>query len=172
MWHKPCRTFHPWCPCIKTRCLYRYDGALKSIPLRNLVLFFIGNYSHLNEVTDFSYPYISISQDKRHYICLMHNRLQGPLLHWYGLTLIPALISNHMDSKGWDEITYPFLNINGCTVEVWELISYFIPHFVMDAVIYPCWDQSETVLVKGAPGRYKRASSNIFGRHALNTYSK
>ena len=21
MWHTPCRTFHPWCPCIKTRCL-------------------------------------------------------------------------------------------------------------------------------------------------------
>ena len=21
MWHKPCRTFHPWCPCINTRCL-------------------------------------------------------------------------------------------------------------------------------------------------------
>ena len=21
MWHKPCRTFHPWCVCIKTRCL-------------------------------------------------------------------------------------------------------------------------------------------------------
>ena len=21
MWHKPCRTFHPWCLCIKTRCL-------------------------------------------------------------------------------------------------------------------------------------------------------
>ena len=21
MWHKPCRTFHPWCPCIKTRRL-------------------------------------------------------------------------------------------------------------------------------------------------------
>ena len=21
MWHKPCRTFHPWWPCIKTRCL-------------------------------------------------------------------------------------------------------------------------------------------------------
>ena len=24
MWHKPCRTFHPWCPCIKTRCLLTY----------------------------------------------------------------------------------------------------------------------------------------------------
>ena len=22
MWHKPCRTFHPWCLCIKTRCLF------------------------------------------------------------------------------------------------------------------------------------------------------
>ena len=21
MWHKPCRTFHPWCLCTKTRCL-------------------------------------------------------------------------------------------------------------------------------------------------------
>ena len=24
MWHKPCRTFHPWCPCIKTSCLCIY----------------------------------------------------------------------------------------------------------------------------------------------------
>ena len=24
MWHKPCRTFHPWCPCIKTRCLLSF----------------------------------------------------------------------------------------------------------------------------------------------------
>ena len=41
---------------------------------------------------------------------------------WYlssvDLTLIPAWISNHMPSKMWDEITYPFLNFNGCTVEV------------------------------------------------------
>ena len=36
----------------------------------------------------------------------------------HGSTLIPARISNHMPSKVWDEITYPFLNLNGCTVEV------------------------------------------------------
>ena len=24
MWHKPCRTFNPWCLCIKTRCLSDY----------------------------------------------------------------------------------------------------------------------------------------------------
>ena len=28
MWHKPCRTFHPWCLCIKTRCLLE---ALKAV---------------------------------------------------------------------------------------------------------------------------------------------
>ena len=34
------------------------------------------------------------------------------------LTLIPAWISNHMLSKVWDEITYPFLNFNGATLNV------------------------------------------------------
>ena len=29
-----------------------------------------------------------------------------------------------MPSKVWDEITYPFPNFNGATVEVWEWISY------------------------------------------------
>ena len=29
----------------------------------------------------------------------------------------------------WDEITYPFLNFNGATVEVYEWISNFIPQF-------------------------------------------
>ena len=33
-------------------------------------------------------------------------------------TLIPAWISDHMPSKVCDEITYPFLNFNGCTIEV------------------------------------------------------
>ena len=40
----------------------------------------------------------------------------------------------------WDEITYPFLNFNGSTVEVCEWISKFTPHFVMDIITYPCWD--------------------------------
>ena len=33
-------------------------------------------------------------------------------------TLIPAWINNHMLNNMGDEITYPFLNFNGCTVEV------------------------------------------------------
>ena len=36
----------------------------------------------------------------------------------HGLTLIPAWISNYTHYNVWDEITYPFLNFNGATVEV------------------------------------------------------
>ena len=34
--------------------------------------------------------------------------------------------------KVWDEITYPFPDFNGETVEVWEWINIFIPHFTCD----------------------------------------
>ena len=36
----------------------------------------------------------------------------------HGLTLIPEWISNYTYHYVWDEITYPFLNFNGSTVEV------------------------------------------------------
>ena len=45
-----------------------------------------------------------------------------------------------MLSKVRDEITYPFLNFNGETVEVKEWISNYILHFIMDVITYPCWD--------------------------------
>ena len=40
---------------------------------------------------------------------------------------IPAWKSNHIHDKVWSEITYPFPNFNGITVEIWEWISNFIP---------------------------------------------
>ena len=51
-----------------------------------------------------------------------------------------AWISNHMHFIMWDEITYPFPNFNGGTVEVWEWISDFIPHYTWFLITYPCWD--------------------------------
>ena len=42
-----------------------------------------------------------------------------------------------MPGKVWDEITYPFPNFNGTTIEVWERISNFIPHFIRDVITYP-----------------------------------
>ena len=55
-----------------------------------------------------------------------------------------------MSGKAWGEITYPFPNFNGSTVEVWEWISNFITHFIMDVITYPCLDSSLSMLVKGA----------------------
>ena len=42
----------------------------------------------------------------------------APFTNMVRLTLIPAWISNYIHYKMWDEITYPFLNFNGATVEV------------------------------------------------------
>ena len=63
--------------------------------------------------------------------------------YWYGLNLISAWISNHMPNKVCNEITYPFPNFNGCTVEAWEWMINFIPHFIMDVIIHPCWGESK-----------------------------
>ena len=49
---------------------------------------------------------------------------QGPLLRTW-MNFNPAWMNNHMLSKVWDEITYPFPNFNGCTVVVWEWIRNF-----------------------------------------------
>ena len=62
---------------------------------------------------------------------------RGPFC-WHGLTGIPSWISNHTPSKVSDEINDPFLNFNGCTVEVKGWISNFIQYFIMDIIAYPC----------------------------------
>ena len=57
------------------------------------------------------------SFNRRHHSCISCFYSWG-LFYWHGLTLIPAWISNYIHYKLWDEITYPFLNFNGATVEV------------------------------------------------------
>ena len=41
-----------------------------------------------------------------------------------------------MLNKAWDEITSPFQNFNRATFEVWEWISNFTQHFIMNVIIY------------------------------------
>ena len=53
--------------------------------------------------------------------------------HWKR-NMHPAWKSNYIGNKVWYETTYSFLNFNGCTVEVWEWISNFIPHFMMRVI--------------------------------------
>ena len=46
-----------------------------------------------------------------------------------------------------DEIIYPFPKFNSATVEIWEWICNFISHFIMDVIIYPCWDHNTDVFM-------------------------
>ena len=64
---------------------------------------------------------------------------------------ITTWMSNHIHYKVWNEITYPFINFNGVTVEVYEWISNFISHFTGQVITYPCWDYSQSKLAKWAP---------------------
>ena len=66
--------------------------------------------------------------------CMCH---QGSLL-WF--TLISAWIINYIQYKKRGEITYQFPNLITAAVEVWEWISYFIPHFTGRVITYPCRD--------------------------------
>ena len=50
--------------------------------------------------------------------------------------LILAWRSNQIHHKVRDYITYPSPNFSGATVEVWERIGNFTPHFIMD--VDPC----------------------------------
>ena len=52
----------------------------------------------------------------------------GPF-SYRGLISIPSWISNYIQYRVWDELTYPSPTFNGCTFEVWEWISNFIWYF-------------------------------------------
>ena len=112
----------------------RHNLCSKSFP--KWTLFISGTPpTHLDCIT------IAIRIDKKGQLQLSQVIAKTGLCHvlvnmfsTHGLTLISAWISNHNHYKVWEEITYPFPNFNGCTIEVWEWISYFILHFIMDVI--------------------------------------
>ena len=61
-----------------------------------------------------------------------------PLVTWglfykHGLTLISTWKGNRLPSKVWDNITHPYPNFNGCTVEVWEWLLLLLCYCDMHA---------------------------------------
>ena len=48
-------------------------------------------------------------------------------------------LGNRMPGKVWFEISHLFPNWNACTDEGSELVSNFVPNFMMDVITYPCW---------------------------------
>ena len=86
--------------------------------------------------------WVMISQRKLGAIAHPCLSLQGPhLLTW--IKFHPNIdMQLHPLYRVWDEITYPFPNFNGTTVEAWEWISNSILHFNGHVITYPGWDQS------------------------------
>ena len=72
--------------------------------------------------------------------------------------LIPGWISNHMPCKVQGEITYPFPNFNGCTVEVWEWICIFYSTLYNDCIYLPMLGLKLTHVCK-------RSSCTIHRKH-------
>ena len=68
---------------------------------------------------------------------------------WYLLYVeqIPAWISNYINSKVWDEITYPFPNSSGTAIEVWEWISNFMSNCTEYVITYSCRGAARTYFV-------------------------
>ena len=73
---------------------------------------------------------------------------QRQLFCYHALIQIPAWRSNYMQYKVWDEITDRFPNFNEAAIGVWEWISNFIPHLTGNAITYPCWGKSSSMLIK------------------------
>ena len=56
-------------------------------------------------------------------------------------------------TKVWDDITNPFPNYNGATVEVWEWISNFIPQFDGYEIIHA--SKKGQMYLRRGPGKKK-----------------
>ena len=69
-----------------------------------------------------------------HWIRIMNEKIvvewahRSLLLTWINLN--PSMDKKLHPLKVWDEMTYPLPNLNRVTVEVWEWINNFIPHFM------------------------------------------
>ena len=90
-----------------------------------------------------TYPFTNLSS-----IMFLKERLpQEPLLPTW-INFDPAWISNYIHYEMWNEITYPLPNFNGCTVEVWELVSSFNPDFTGHLTHYNGFDYLSMMRVK------------------------
>ena len=65
--------------------------------------------------------------------------------------ILPAQLADYSHYEVWDEITYPVPNFNGATIDIWEWIGNFIPHFAGHMFSYPCWDDTKSMLMKWSP---------------------
>ena len=62
-------------------------------------------------------------------------------------------MSNNIDYKMWNEITYPYQSFDGGAIEVRGWISNYIPHFVMDMITHSGHQLDEPMGFSGGLGQ-------------------
>ena len=70
----------------------------------------------------------------RYPLCQIYIPIEPLLLTW--IKFDPCMDTWIHPSWMWDEITNPFQNFNGATVEVWRWIIDVIPHFSVHVITY------------------------------------
>ena len=99
-------------PSIISLCWGRY---ISTAQCKTAVTPVLTHWSYCSLTLCYSYARIFIVSSKPSnvlWVNLHTFQYSSDLFYRHGLTLIPAWISNHMRTKVWDEITYPFSNFN------------------------------------------------------------
>ena len=85
---------------------------------------------------------------------------------------ISTWISNHIPSKVYGEITYPYPNFSSCTAKVWEWINYFIPHCIMDIIKSPQSGVTLCFQFVSAASVSASAAATTFASHVKTIWAK
>ena len=117
------------------------------------------------DLTCFTVCVWGISGIMPHTVCLIQHTVSFSLYFdffvvvlWFPMGFMwssEAMISNYNHYKVWDEITYPFSNFNGGTVEVWDWMCNFIPRFIMEVITYS-WAKLIHVSKRDPWGKFHR----------------
>ena len=138
MWHKPCRTFHPWCPCIKTRCLCAMVSAdtevtdLGSVYIRRADSRFVPSQWETALLCNDVYHWLGASIESALNTGSAFGRLP------YGVFIYNKVITNVSDwTSDWlgrhcYHIGCVIKSTHGAYVVVVQLLTFLKLHFIME----------------------------------------
>ena len=127
MWHKPCRTFNPWCLCIKTRCLWESIGDQLICPQRssNLERVYMSWQQH---VTTCENNQILKAKLHRRFCWIFHNWTHNDLfLFQYNWNLLARDLMR--TSHHW------FSPLDGLAPNRWQAIAWNIIEILLRSVM-------------------------------------
>ena len=79
------------------------------------------------------------------------------------------IVNNYIHYNVWDEITHPFRDLNGATIDIWKWINSFIPYFPGHVITYiPCYSHA----FRGAAWRRELSSHKARRQGTLYAWLK